>query len=212
MTFPEGMGPIKKIFKGHHHTFALTKKGDVYAWGLNGCGQLGLGDQNNRHRPAKMTFPEDMGTINQIFTANSHTFALTESGDVYVWGSNYSGQLGLGDMERRTSPVLIQVMGPIKQIFTGNYRTYALAENGQVYAWGLNEDGQLGLGHKKITTIPTLLSLESELHNAFKNALEQLIADAPEGPPPNPTTFQKSPPLAPGDNRGSYSYKVCAIQ
>jgi alpha-tubulin suppressor-like RCC1 family protein len=36
--------PITRVAAGHMTSFALTKKGDVYSWGSNRFGALGLGD------------------------------------------------------------------------------------------------------------------------------------------------------------------------
>src|SRR5690242_21396851 len=42
---------IKAIAGGSSHTLALDANGNVWAWGLNGNGQLGTGDKVDRHTP-----------------------------------------------------------------------------------------------------------------------------------------------------------------
>jgi alpha-tubulin suppressor-like RCC1 family protein len=44
---------------GYMHTTCLTKNGDVYAWGNNGFGELGVGDNEHKSRPTKVNFPRD---------------------------------------------------------------------------------------------------------------------------------------------------------
>lgn len=42
---------IKSITAGGHHSFALTTKGKLYAWGFNSHGQLGLRCTKNKSKP-----------------------------------------------------------------------------------------------------------------------------------------------------------------
>jgi alpha-tubulin suppressor-like RCC1 family protein len=60
---------VKAIAAGGWHSLALTESGEVYAWGSNGHGQLGLGDTNNRLTPTEVhrtvpatSKPEGVGT------------------------------------------------------------------------------------------------------------------------------------------------------
>ena len=49
----------------------------------------------------------------QIACGSEHSFALTKDGELYSWGLNFKGQLGLGDFENRLEPVLVESMIPI---------------------------------------------------------------------------------------------------
>jgi len=40
--------PIKDLACGEHHTVALLKDGNIFSWGENSHGQLGVGDTNRR--------------------------------------------------------------------------------------------------------------------------------------------------------------------
>ena len=56
------------------------------------------------------------------------------------------GELGLGDLEERKEPVLLEALGglTVTQVSAGGWHNLALGEEA-VYAWGWNESGQLGL-------------------------------------------------------------------
>jgi alpha-tubulin suppressor-like RCC1 family protein len=54
-TKVEGLPKVKAIAAGMEHSLALTESGEVYAWGWNDDGQLGLGDTEDRLTPTKVT-------------------------------------------------------------------------------------------------------------------------------------------------------------
>jgi alpha-tubulin suppressor-like RCC1 family protein len=39
-----------------------------------------------------------------IYISNDGRFAITETNKIYAWGSNFAGELGLGDNNTRTLP------------------------------------------------------------------------------------------------------------
>ncbi len=61
---------------------------------------------------------------------------------MYSWGSNSSGQLGLGDYTSRQIPTKLQNLADIQQICCGDYFSMALSTSGTVYCWGSGESGQ----------------------------------------------------------------------
>ena len=43
--------------------------------------------------------------FDQVTCGSEHSFALTTGGELYSWGLNFKGQLGVGDFENRAEPV-----------------------------------------------------------------------------------------------------------
>jgi alpha-tubulin suppressor-like RCC1 family protein len=83
----------------------LTDNNEVYVWGLNNNGQLGLGDIKNRNTPCKFSFPAEWGRIKEVSFGSAHSIALTDLNEIYSWGANNYGQLGLGDINSfRSTP------------------------------------------------------------------------------------------------------------
>ena len=41
-----------------------------------------------------------------------HSFCLTTTGELYSWGLNFKGQLGLSDFENRSRPTLVKNISP----------------------------------------------------------------------------------------------------
>ena len=82
-----------QIAGGSLHSLALVN-GDVYAWGFNSSGQLGNGTTTTSATPILVSGIE--GTIIDVVAGDSSSFALTSEGNLWVWGGNTSGELGLG--------------------------------------------------------------------------------------------------------------------
>ncbi len=83
-----------------------------------------------------------------------HTVLLNEDGQVYCWGDNSYGQLGIGTIENEESPVLVPDLVDIVMVQAGAYHTLALSKDGNVYAWGRNTFGQLGNGSANFSSKP----------------------------------------------------------
>jgi len=125
--------------------FAITEDGEVYAWGRNEKGQLGLGDTVDRKVP---TLIEELTgyDITEIATGKNHTLFLTSEGKVLVSGDNSSGQCGVGKGSKElTKPKLMSHSGPdVVHVACGGEFSAIVDEEGNIYTCGLPEYGQLG--------------------------------------------------------------------
>jgi len=79
-----------------------------------------------------------------IVAGNNHSVALTHTGTVYAWGSNWRGKLGDGTNVNRPHPTRVRGLYNIIYIATGENHVLAVNQNGYVWAWGNNSYGQLG--------------------------------------------------------------------
>jgi alpha-tubulin suppressor-like RCC1 family protein len=125
--------------------FGLTEEGDLYAWGANANGQLGVGDVASRSSPVAVLGGLKWERMARLSSGARSMIAIQKgTGSAYAWGANASGQLGLGDIAPRSSPVA--VLGGLKFSFVnmGNEFAYGMESNGIVYSWGSNASGQLG--------------------------------------------------------------------
>lgn len=123
---------------------------EVFAWGSDHFGQLGLGGAigKNYSTPRLCTFNV---LIKEVSCGEEHAAFISNQGHVYTMGSNSDGRLGIDDkgLSYSSSPCLViflSDLNPIK-IACGWGHTACVTQNGTVYTWGLGEFGALGLGH-----------------------------------------------------------------
>lgn len=157
---------IVAVSCGESHTLALNDKGQVFSWGLSSDGQLGLNNFEECIRvPRNIKSLSDV-QIAQVACGYWHSLALSRGGQVFSWGQNRYGQLGLGKKGQSIStPQIIQSLQgiPFAQITAGGSHSFSLTLSGAVFGWGCNKFGQLGLNDCNDRCFPTLLkSLRSQ--------------------------------------------------
>uniref|UniRef100_A0A8C1NV38 HECT domain-containing protein n=1 Tax=Cyprinus carpio TaxID=7962 RepID=A0A8C1NV38_CYPCA len=139
---------IAGVSCGQAHSLAVNEQGQVFAWGAGEGGQLGLGAAEEVVRVPRLIKKLCEHRISQVMCGNQHCIALSKDGQLFVWGENSSGQLGLGKGEPSTlSPQPLKSLCgiPLAQISTGGDHSFALSLSGAVFGWGKNSAGQLGL-------------------------------------------------------------------
>jgi alpha-tubulin suppressor-like RCC1 family protein len=147
-TTTPGFDNIIAIEAGQGHSLALKADGTVWAWGANGDGQLGTGDNNLAFHPLQL----GLSNIIAIGGGDQHSIALKSDGTLWGWGQNGAGQLGDGTIigpNQSTmywSPVQNPLISGVTQIAVTERGTIALKSDGTVWGWGYNEFGITGNG------------------------------------------------------------------
>lgn len=144
-----------QVAAGGVHALVLLDNGDVYAWGRNSAGQLGLGDLASRLKPIRVTLP--LPAI-AIAAGGTHSLAVLNDGRVYAWGLNDFGQLGDGGRISTAAPQLVSSITTAVAVAAGNDHSLALLADGTVMAWGANAAGQLGDGTKLLRRTPVAVA------------------------------------------------------
>lgn len=101
--------------------------------------------------PQKVSLPSSSPVI-QIACGLHHTVVLTQSGEVFTFGSNQYGQLGTGDLLPYNGPVQVKLNSFIVQVAAGSNHTILLSSRGVVYTFGNHLKGQLGRLHHDMQT------------------------------------------------------------
>ncbi len=88
------------------------------------------------------------------YTMGGHTLAIKSDGTLWAWGSNSSGQLGVGSTTNHTTPVQVGTANNWLKISAGNEFSAAIKSNGTLWLWGSNTYSQLGDGTTVYKTTP----------------------------------------------------------
>lgn len=157
---------ICKVACGESHTLAVNEWGQVFSWGSSSHGQLGLQSDEGIQPKPKIIRSLATSFVVQVSCGYKHCLALTNNGELYAWGCNDYGQLGLG-MTSASVPVPSLVTSltgvPLAFIASGGSHSFAISKSGAVFGWGKNRFGQLGLNsevdHKYPAQLKTLRSI-----------------------------------------------------
>ncbi len=132
--------------------------GAAYCWGNNDEGQLGDGVDDHMGgcmgsvtmydcslEPVAVMMPTGI-TFTDIKPGGSHACALGSDSNVYCWGANNYGQLGLGTLDAVDVPTQVTDTGDVAAVDTGANFTCILYDSGAVSCFGDNQEGQIGDG------------------------------------------------------------------
>ena len=124
-----------------HAMCASTPGGDLYCWGQNGGGTLGVEDQSDPvTTPSRVRQPEPFV---QIATGTNHICAIGQSGKTYCWGYGLASGSTTGSV---ATPTELKTPAPLLQVVAGGGYSCGLANDQRVYCWGADDAGQLGDG------------------------------------------------------------------
>lgn len=134
------------VSAGGTHSLALKTTGTLWGWGRHREGQLGLGPQLTVRRRV----PEQIETGTNwiaISAGDKHSLGLRGSGNsgaLWAWGLNSSGQLGLGGIANRAVPEQVGSASSWNAIAAGKSHTLAGNTSSEIFSVGKNTKGQLG--------------------------------------------------------------------
>jgi alpha-tubulin suppressor-like RCC1 family protein len=154
VSMPPGV-TVTAVGAGAFHSLALTRSGQVLAWGQNASGELGDGTSIDRATPVAVALPAGT-TVTAVSAGAAHSLALTSTGSVLAWGANDHGQLGNGTTSDSPAPVAVALPPGVAAaaVSAGADHSLALTAGSQVWAWGANGDGELGDGTTTDSAVP----------------------------------------------------------
>lgn len=173
---------VTEVAVGRNQACAIAS-GDVYCWGTNGNGQLGIGTTVDSLSPVKVTgLPAGKAATN-LTTGTTHE-CVTVEGTAYCWGGNSAGQLGIGTNtdSSKAMPVkgllrgkaVTMISAGLDNATTGASHTCALAAD-KVYCWGENTSGELGNGGAVRSNVPAATVFQDKKMTAVSAGGAQTI-------------------------------------
>lgn len=164
LTDPEWVGACV----GQDYSAGLKANGDVYTWGRNNFGQLGVGGGANDIYPYPIRV--SISQVRSISCGESHMLAVRTDGTLWAWGSNGQGRLGDNTTTNRFTPVQVGTSNGTSSnwvsVSAGRSHTAGLRSGSRTYVWGNNANGQIGNGSTTQRLVPTQITLPLSHHIA----------------------------------------------
>lgn len=130
----------KSVYVGQKQTFAIKSDGRLFSVGVNGNGELGLGDVN-----ARTSFNQVGDKLwNKISVGLSHVVGIQSDNTLWVWGQYINGRLGTGGTTNILSPTQVLSGFTFKDCGAGDNHSLAIRTDGILFRTGSNGSGQLG--------------------------------------------------------------------
>ncbi|KAM4677701.1 RCC1 domain-containing protein 1 [Discoglossus pictus] len=166
-----------KLVLGNEHAVMITSDWTLFTWGAGRHGQLGHGDLEDVSEPRIVEALHGIATM-EVAAGGWHSGAISEGGDIYCWGWNEFGQLGLpsksltqeractqkisteGENAETSEFITIQAFPALidlpeeteaAKISCGSRHTAVVTRSGELYTWGWGKYGQLG--HRDTMTL-----------------------------------------------------------
>jgi alpha-tubulin suppressor-like RCC1 family protein len=134
-----------KVSCGNGFTLGIQEDGSLWSWGRNAYGTLGNDSITRTSAPAQV-IADPLIIWDKISAGFDHACAVSQSGRIYCWGNNYSGELGLNNKDDASQPIqIVSNSTDWSDVATGRDFTLGLKQDGSVWAWGKNAYGSLGL-------------------------------------------------------------------
>jgi hypothetical protein len=141
--FPEpvlavGGKDIKTLSCSAGFTLFTTKTGEVFSFGLNRWNQCGFPTNAfdaTVFEPKAVPVP----LCSKVETGFQHSLALTNDGQVIIWGKTSRGQLGqpkMKEQELSHLPTVVELEEKISDIGSGFAHCVAISETGKIFVWG----------------------------------------------------------------------------
>jgi alpha-tubulin suppressor-like RCC1 family protein len=167
-----GHDPMVLIAIGAYNSGAVSRRGEVWAWGAGDGGQIGLPGFAPQLRPVRVPVPAASAPgsavaansppprqahIVSLSFGNKHAAAVCRDGAAFCWGSNEFGQLSLGSadpagsvgadgspLQRLPAAVRFLSSTPLSAVACGENCTFFVGRSAGLFACGAGETAQLG--------------------------------------------------------------------
>lgn len=138
------------VAAGAYHSLSIAEGGtEVFSWGRNDQGQLGLSNSVNQYSPVDISDKFESNTSNAelVCGGENHSALIFGDGEVWTWGANNFGQVGRGtENQVEEDPAPLDCFDEdVVAVACGKNQTLFLTQNRRLYAAGNNDEDQLGV-------------------------------------------------------------------
>ena len=148
----QGVWILDEVFAKQNEGDIWGYDSDVYElfiWGNNSKGMLGLNDTNQRSSPIQIPGTTWVRVPQGNYESDDYqTGAVNSSNELWVWGDNTNGQLGLNNKTQYSSPTQVPGTTWSNGVWFSNNCAFWTKTDGSLWSWGSNNYGQLGQNNK----------------------------------------------------------------
>jgi len=147
------------LVHGGSCTFAIKGNGELWTWGQNGNGELGIGTTTHMSSPTQVSSGQTFTTVSG---GDNHAGAINSAGSLYTWGANSYGVIGNGSSGGSYNTPVLMGGGTIwEKLSCGSTANYAIRKDGTLWSWGYNSSGALGQGNGTNYSSPVQVGTEN---------------------------------------------------
>ncbi|KAL0909012.1 hypothetical protein M5K25_023533 [Dendrobium thyrsiflorum] len=161
---------INKVSAGMLHSACIDEQGFVFTFGEKAADVLGFSEGKKVSEPSSV---EKLPRSVEVACGGYHTCVVTNDGELYAWGSNENGCLGLGCTDVIRLPQMVEssfLKAPVYEVSCG-WKHTAVVSDGNIFTWGWggangtffeeghSSGGQLGHGNDFDYSLPMVLDL-----------------------------------------------------
>lgn len=176
---------FKSIAAGHIHSMAIDEEGNLWTWGYNNFGQLGNGTTTASKVPIKIKSGTKFKSISTGYGATgnggaaegSHSLAIDEEGNLWIWGRNTNGELGNNSTTTSKVPIQIKSGTKFKYVTAGRHHSLAIDEEGNLWTWGYNNGAVLGNNSTTDSKVPVKIKSGTKFEKASTIEAASLAID-----------------------------------
>ncbi|XP_015143167.2 serine/threonine-protein kinase Nek9 isoform X2 [Gallus gallus] len=162
----------RQVCAGNTHFAVVTVEKELYTWvnmqgGTKLHGQLGHGDRASYRQPKHVEKLQGKA-IRQVSCGDDFTVCITDEGQLYAFGSDYYGCIGIDKAygSEVLEPLQLDffLTNPVEQVSCGDNHVAVLTRNREVYTWGCGEYGRLGLDSEEDHYTPQKVDVPKTLN------------------------------------------------
>ena len=169
---------VVQVAAAKFHSAALTHDGRVFTWGVGRSGRLGHPEADVHSGYRAVILPREVAALRrvrvaQVAVGKNHSVCCTHDGELYAWGSNAEGQLGLPGEVQAAEPRRVPLAAPrdpaasarararVVAVAAASAHTAAVTSSGALLTCGANDARQLGYLTPDAPGSPSLRAVEA---------------------------------------------------
>jgi len=147
---------------GEGHVGAIKTDGTLWMWGRAATyGHTGHGNTTDYSSPVQVGSLTNWSELS-LSLIKQISGAVKTDGTIWMWGRNYYGQLGRGNLTHYSSPVQLGSSTTWKQLGIGAAHAGAVTTDGKIFMWGRASTSCLGLNNTTNYSSPVQIGSDTD--------------------------------------------------